>query len=79
MLMPEIDVELLFRALDRSFGATMLDWVTGELSDAQLGPAMRYSYALILKGAAVPEWRGPLEGRIRESQEAIRSAATRAM
>lgn len=77
VLMPEVDVELLFRALDRSFGATMLDWVTGELTDAQLGPAMRYSYALILKGAAVPEWRGPLEARIRESQEAIRSGVRR--
>jgi AcrR family transcriptional regulator len=75
VLMPEIDVELLFRALDRSFGATMLDWVTGDLTDAQLGPAMRYGYALMLKGAAVPDWRGPLEARIRESQAAIRAAA----
>jgi len=75
VLMPEIDVELLFRALDRSFGATMLDWVTGELTDAQLGAAMRYSYALILKGASAPDWRGPLEARIRESQDAIRAGA----
>jgi AcrR family transcriptional regulator len=72
VLMPEIDVELLFRTLDRSFGATMLDWVTGELTDRQLGPAMRYSYALILKGAAVPDWRGPLEARIRDAQTALR-------
>ncbi|HEY0646589.1 TetR/AcrR family transcriptional regulator [Phenylobacterium sp.] len=71
----DIDVELLFRALDRTFGATMLDWVTGELSDAQLEPAMRYGYALILRGAAVPDWRGPLEARIRDSQARIREAA----
>jgi len=71
----DIDVELLFRALDRTFGATMLDWVTGELSDAQLEPAMRYGYALILRGAAVPDWRGPLEARIRDSQARIRAAA----
>ena len=71
----DIDVELLFRALDRTFGATMLDWVTGELSDAQLEPAMRYGYALILRGAAVPDWRGPLQARIRDSQTRIREAA----
>jgi AcrR family transcriptional regulator len=71
----DIDVELLFRALDRTFGATMLDWVTGELSDAQLEPAMRYGYALILRGAAVPDWRGPLEARIRDSQARIREPA----
>lgn len=70
-LSSDIDVELLFRALDRSFSATMLDWVTGELSDAQLGPAMRHGYALILCGAAAPAWRGPLEARIRSSQRAL--------
>jgi AcrR family transcriptional regulator len=78
VLMPEIDVKLLFRTLDRSFGATMLDWVTGDLTDRQLGPAMQYSYALILKGAAVPDWRGPLEARIRDGQEALRDGASAA-
>jgi hypothetical protein len=75
VLAPEIDVDLLFRALDRSFGATMLDWVTGELTDAQLRPAMDYGYALILRGAASPDWRGPLEARIRESQAQIQQGA----
>lgn len=74
-LSPDVDVELLFRTLDRSFSATMLDWVTGELNDAQLGPAMRYGYALILCGAAAPAWRGPLEARVRNSQALIREAA----
>lgn len=68
---PDTDVGLLFRALDRSFSATMLDWVTGQLSDAQLGHAMRHGYALILCGAAAPDWRGPLEARIRSSQKAL--------
>jgi len=75
VISPSVNVELLFRTLDRCFGATMLDWVTGELTDRQLGPAMRYSYALILKGASAPDWRGPLEARIRESQDAIRAGA----
>lgn len=75
VIAPEVDTRLLFKALDRSFGAAMLDWVTGELTDAQLGPAMRYGYALTLKGAASPDWRGPLDGRILESQAAILAGA----
>lgn len=71
---PDIDVVLLFRALDRSFSATMLDWVTGDLTDEQLGHAMRHGYALILAGAAAPDWRGPLEARIRSSQLALVAA-----
>jgi AcrR family transcriptional regulator len=72
VITPEVDVELLSRALDRSFGAAMLDWVTRELTDAQLGPTIRYGYALILRGAASPDWRGPLDARVLESQKAIR-------
>ena len=68
---PEVNTTLLFKALDRGFGAAMLDWVTGELNAAQLGPAIRYGYALTLKGAASAEWRKPLDGRIVESQAAI--------
>ncbi len=67
----EINTTILFKALDRGFGAAMLDWVTGDITPAQLGPSIRYSYALILKGAASPDWRGPLDGRIQESQAAI--------
>jgi AcrR family transcriptional regulator len=72
---PDVNPTLLYKALDRSFGAAMLDWVTGELTPAQLGPAIRYGYALILKGAASPDWRGPLDGRIQESQAAILAGA----
>jgi len=71
VIAPEVDTRLLFKALDRSFGATMLDWVTGELNHDQLGPAIRHAYALILKGAASPDWRGPLEARILQSQGAM--------
>lgn len=77
VIAPEIDTRLLFKALDRSFGATMLDWVTGELNDQQLGPAVRHIYALILKGAAAPDWRGPLEARIQQSQATMLAAAGR--
>jgi AcrR family transcriptional regulator len=75
VIAPNIDIALLFKALDRSFEAAMLDWVTGELASAQLGPAVHYGYALILKGAASGDWRGPLDRRIQESQAAIRADA----
>lgn len=73
----DVDVELLFHALDRSFGAAMLEWVVGELAADQLAATIRHSYALILRGAASTDWRGPLEARLQESQSAIlRSQAT---
>lgn len=75
VIAPQMNTDLLFKALDRSFGAAMLDWVTGELSHAQLGPTVRYGYALILRGAASPDWRGPLDARIQQSQAAILQAA----
>jgi AcrR family transcriptional regulator len=71
----DVNTTLLFKALDRSFSASMLEWVTGELTPAQLSPAMRHSYALMLKGAASPDWRGPLDQRIQESQAAILAGA----
>jgi AcrR family transcriptional regulator len=68
---PGVNVELVFRALDRSFGAAMLDWVVGELESELLAPTIRHSYALILKGAASAAWRGPLDARVWDSQARI--------
>jgi AcrR family transcriptional regulator len=68
---PGVNVELVFRALDRSFGAAMLDWVMGEVASDVLAPTIGHSYALILKGAASADWRGPLEARLRDSQTRI--------
>lgn len=75
VIAPEVDVELLFHALDRSFGAAMLEWVVGELPAEELAPTIRHSYALILLGAASPDWRGPLGVRLQESQARIIGAA----
>jgi AcrR family transcriptional regulator len=72
---PHVNQELLFRALDRSFGSAMLEWVVGELPPELLAPTIRYSYALILKGAASADWRGPLDARLMESQALIEGAA----
>jgi AcrR family transcriptional regulator len=71
VIAPRVDVGLLFKTLDRSFGAAMLEWVVGELEPERLAPTIRYSYALILKGAASADWRGPLEARLLESQACI--------
>lgn len=73
VIAPAIDEALLFRALDRSFGSAMLEWVVGELPPELLAPTIRYSYALILKGAASADWRGPLDARLMESQALITS------
>jgi len=68
---PSVNIELLFRALDRSFESAMLEWVVGELEPELLAPTIRYGYALILKGAASADWRGPLDVRLMESQARI--------
>jgi AcrR family transcriptional regulator len=75
VIAPNVNVEFLFKALDRSFGAAMLEWVVGELEPELLAPTIRHSYALILKGAASADWRGPLEARLLESQGRIEAAA----
>ena len=72
---PGVNIELLFRALDRSFESAMLEWVVGELEPDLLAPTIRYGYALILKGAASADWRGPLDVRLMESQGIIEAAA----
>jgi hypothetical protein len=71
---PEVDVELLFRALDRNFESAMLEWVVGELAAEHLAPTIRFGHALMLKGAASPDWRGPLDVRLAESQAVIATA-----
>ena len=75
VLAPGMDVELIFRVLDRSFESAMLEWVMGELDARSLAPTIRYSYALILKGAATAEWRGPLDVRLAESQARLQAPA----
>jgi AcrR family transcriptional regulator len=71
----DVNVDFLFRLLDRSFESAMLEWVMGELEADALAPTVRYSYAMILKGAASPGWRGPLAARVAESQARIESRA----
>jgi len=57
------------------FRAVMLDWVVGDIRPEALAATARMGYALILKGACSPEWRGPLQARILESQAIALAAA----
>jgi AcrR family transcriptional regulator len=72
----DIDLDHLLHQLDYLFRSVMLDWVVGELAPERLAPTIRLGYALILKGAASPDWRGPLQARIAESQAYLQRAAT---
>jgi AcrR family transcriptional regulator len=71
----DMDLDHLLHQLDYLFRSVMLDWVVGELAPECLAPTIRLGYALILKGAASPDWRGPLQARILESQAFLKSAA----
>jgi AcrR family transcriptional regulator len=77
-LASEINQEWLQRQLDHLFRCIMLDWVVGILEVDAVAPAARHGYALILKGACTPEWRGPLHARVLESQERLVELQARA-
>ena len=69
---PEIDQDLLLRQLDHHFRSTLMDWVLGEIEPRALTPTVRLGYALILKGACMPQWRPALHLRNLESQAELR-------
>lgn len=71
---PTIDPWLLLHQLDHQFRSVMLDWVSEDLSSDALTPTIQLGYALILLGAAAPDWRGPLEARVAESQARMKAA-----
>jgi AcrR family transcriptional regulator len=73
---PNVNLVLLFHQLDHVFRSSMLDWVVGELEAELLAPSIRYGYALILKGAAAGDWRGPLDVRLTQSQALIETQLT---
>ena len=75
IILPTMDLELLRKALDRSFGYAMLEWVTGELSNHHLGPSIRFSHALALKGAARPEHHPDLDAVIAAAQSRLQRSA----
>ena len=76
-LAPEIEPDLLLKQLDYVFRSVMLEWILGEVQAEVLAPTIRLGYALILKGASSPDWRGPLQARILESQRRLLQAAPR--
>ncbi len=70
----EVNVEMLQHQLDFLFRSVILDWVVDEMSSAALAPTIRLGFALVLNGAASPEWRGPLQARIIDSQASVERA-----
>ena len=64
----EIDPDVLLTHLDFVLRSAMHGWVVGEIEQAQLLPTVVCGSALILCGAATPDWRGPLQARILVSQ-----------
>lgn len=67
----DIDPAVLLRQLEAILRSVMFDWVVGEISPARVGPMATHGYALLLLGAAAPEWRGPLKARVLEAQAAL--------
>ena len=64
----EVDADLVLRQLELLLRSVMFDWVVGEIGPARLGAMAKHGYALILLGAAAPDWRGPLRARMLEAQ-----------
>jgi AcrR family transcriptional regulator len=67
----DIDLDQLQRQLELMLRSSLFTWVVGEVASERLGPLSRLGYALILSGAASPDWRGPLRARVLASQEAL--------
>ena len=67
----DIDVDLLLRQLELCLRSTMFEWAVGEIAPQRIACTARYGYALVLLGAAAPEWRGPLRARMLEAQTSL--------
>lgn len=70
----DVDGDLLLRQLELTLRSVIFDWVVGEISPTRLGLMANHGYALILLGAASPEWRGPLRARVLEAQASLMAA-----
>jgi AcrR family transcriptional regulator len=71
---PGVNLDLLWRALDRAFSSAIQEWVVGELPGERLAVVIRHGYALVLGGAASQAWRPALLARLKESQAALEAA-----
>lgn len=71
VIRPGIDPLRLLRQLDYQFRSVLLDWVSGDLVPEALAPTVKYGYALILAGAASPEYRGRLDRAITDYQPGV--------
>jgi len=67
----ETNPDLVLRQLEFLLRSVMFDWVVGEIGPARLAATVRHGYALILLGAAAPNWRAPLKQRMLEAQKVL--------
>jgi AcrR family transcriptional regulator len=56
------------KQLDFVLRAAMHGWVVGDIDEERLTPTVFCGFALILRGAAMPAWRGTLQVRLLDSQ-----------
>ena len=69
----DINPDLLHCQLEYLLRSVMFDWVARDISPTQLGAMARHGFALVLLGAAAPEWRGSLRCRMLEAQTALQA------
>jgi AcrR family transcriptional regulator len=74
----EIDCDVLLQQLDLILRSAMHGWVTGEIAQERLNATVVCGFALILGGAATPDWREPLRERLLKGQARLLGAARRA-
>jgi AcrR family transcriptional regulator len=70
----DVDAGLVLHQLEALLHSAMFGWVVGEIGPARLAPVVSHGYALVLLGAASPDWRGPLRVRVLEAQAALAPA-----
>lgn len=76
-LLADLDLDLLLRTLDLVFGATMLAWTLGGLSEGELEGSVGFGYALALRGAANPAAQACLTRRLAAYQQQLAAARGR--
>jgi hypothetical protein len=69
---PDVDLDLLLRAMNRTSAAALLEWVVGELPSEKLAATARHGWALVLGGVAAPAWRERFRQKLQASQAEIR-------
>ncbi len=63
-LLPGLELDPLLHALDGVYVAAMLAWVLGAIDVQEIEAHVSYGYALVLRGAATPEYSAAIEEKL---------------